>query len=95
MREPRPKRAGIGPGVVSNTDADRMIARQEQPSEVYPLRQGGRATPDRSRDPLIGPACYETGAQARAGERVVVNPETSAGPALGPVENLRARQEHS
>jgi hypothetical protein len=72
-----------------------MVARQERPSEVYPLRQGGRAVPDRSRDPVIGPACYETGLQSRGGERVVVNPETSAGPAVGPVENLRTRQEHS
>jgi hypothetical protein len=72
-----------------------MIARQEQPSEVYPLRQGGRATPDRSRDPVIGPACYETGLLSRAGERVTVNADTNAGPAVGPVDNLRTRQEHS
>jgi len=93
MREPRPKRAGFGPGDVSHADAARMIARQEQPSEVYPLHQGGRAAPDRSRDPVIGPACYDTGAQARSGERVVVNAETNAGPEVGPVENLRTRQD--
>jgi hypothetical protein len=80
---------------MSITAAARMIARQERPSEVYPLRQGGRAAPDRSRDPVIGPACYETGAQSRSGERVVVNAEANAGPEVGPVENLRTRQEHS
>ena len=28
--------------------------------EVYPLRRGGRAVPDRSRSPAIGAACADT-----------------------------------
>jgi hypothetical protein len=32
----------------------------EPPVEVYPLERGGKATPDRSRPPRIGAACYDT-----------------------------------
>jgi hypothetical protein len=30
------------------------------PVEVYPLERGGRAVPDRSREPRIGAASYDT-----------------------------------
>jgi hypothetical protein len=63
----------------------------ETPTEVYPLKRGGRAVPDRSQPPRIGPACYDTD---YVGPPVVVNPETNAGPEVGPVDNTKTRQEH-
>ena len=32
----------------------------EPPAEVYELRRGGRAVPDRTREPDIGAACHDT-----------------------------------
>lgn len=49
--------------------------------------------PGRSQ-PHLGPACETTGAQTRSGKRVVVNPETNAGPEIGPAENAKTRHEY-
>jgi hypothetical protein len=37
-----------------------LTAEVETPTEPYPLKQGGVATPDRSREPDIGGACHDT-----------------------------------
>jgi hypothetical protein len=63
----------------------------ETPTEAYPLRKGGKATPDRNQPPRIGPACYDTD---YTGPPVVVDPETNAGPEVGAVDDLKSRQEH-
>jgi hypothetical protein len=34
------------------------------------------------------------GRQSRSGKRVVIDPETNAGPEIGPVDSLKSRQEH-
>jgi hypothetical protein len=36
------------------------VVGDEPPVGLYPPRRGGRAVPDRSREPRIGPACYDT-----------------------------------
>jgi hypothetical protein len=79
---------------VTNTDAARMIARLQEPAEVYTRDTVTKPpVPGRSQ-PHPGPACETTGAQTRSGKRVVVNPETNAGPEYGPTEDLKSRQEH-
>jgi hypothetical protein len=37
-----------------------LTAAVETPTEPYPLKQGGRAVPDRSQPPRIGAACADT-----------------------------------
>lgn len=37
-----------------------VTAAVETPVEPYPLRRGGKATPDRSQPPDIGAACHDT-----------------------------------
>jgi hypothetical protein len=65
-RTPKPVRRQIaaepaGPGARGDAlDADDMIAAIEAPVSTYPLRVGGRAVPDRSREPRIGAACADT-----------------------------------
>jgi hypothetical protein len=87
-REPQPRdpryRTSVGAPV-------NLTAAVETPVEPYPLKQGGRAVPDRSREPLIGPACHDTD---YVGPAPLVDPTTNAGPEVGPVENLKSRQEH-
>jgi hypothetical protein len=90
-REPRPKRAGFGPGDVRNGEARAMVAAVEAPVEPYPLRSGGTAVPDRSREPDVGAACHDT---RKVSPPVKVDPDTNAGPSHGPVEDVRTRQEH-
>ena len=34
------------------------------------------------------------GRQSRSGKRVVIDPETNAGPEIDPVDSLKSRQEH-
>lgn len=58
-----------------------------QPSEVYPLKRGGRAVPDRSRTPEIGPACKTTGAQTRSDKRFSSSEENRGGVAVGTYGN--------
>jgi hypothetical protein len=52
-REPHPNSPGRDP-LASRNLGDPPLA------EVYPLRRGGRAVPDRSRAPEIGAACHDT-----------------------------------
>jgi hypothetical protein len=53
-RNPRSIRPNQGYG-----GAGRVLG-DEPPAEVYGLKHGRRAVPDRSREPRIGPACYDT-----------------------------------
>jgi hypothetical protein len=54
-RTPRPHRPAAGDQPASHIIGD------PPPGEVYPLQRGGRAAvPDRSREPRIGAACYDT-----------------------------------
>jgi hypothetical protein len=57
----------------------------------YPLRRGGKATPDRSEFRGIGPACVDTDVTAPAAR---IDPESNRGPQVGPIENVKTRQEH-
>jgi hypothetical protein len=50
-----PNRGYAGPGAVVG---------DPPPAEVYPLKRGGRAVPDRSPEPVIGSACGDTRAVA-------------------------------
>jgi hypothetical protein len=61
------------------------------PVEAYPVKRGGRAVPDRSRAPDIGAACHDTDF---VGPAPRVDPNTNAGPEIGPTENAKTRQEH-
>jgi hypothetical protein len=85
-RTPRPHRPAAGDQPASHIIGD------PPPGEVYPLQRGGRAAvPDRSREPRIGAACYDTDTVAPAAS---VNPDTNAGPSVGPTENAGTGQEH-
>jgi hypothetical protein len=53
-RTPRPHRPAVGDQPSSHVIGD------PSPSEVYPLKTGGRAVPDRSREPGIGAASHDT-----------------------------------
>jgi hypothetical protein len=79
----RPNQAYGGPGRVLGDEA---------PTEVYPLRHGGRAVPDRTREPDIGAACHET----RKVSPPVSNTEElrSGVPTGSPVENTKTRQDY-
>jgi hypothetical protein len=68
-----------------------LTAAVETPVERYPLRRGGKAVPDRSREPVIGVACHDTDF---VGPAPRVDPNTNAGPEIGPTENAKTRQEH-
>jgi hypothetical protein len=87
-RTPKPVRRQIaaepaGPGARGDAlDADDMIAAIEAPVSTYPLRVGGRAVPDRSREPRIGAACADTDVVAPPTR---VSPTTNAGPSVGAV----------
>jgi hypothetical protein len=59
-RTPRPHRPGAG-----DLPSNRVLG-DEPPVGLYPLQRGGRAVPDRSREPRIGPACYDTDTTAPA-----------------------------
>lgn len=85
-RTPTPHRPGS-----AGQPRDQVVG-DEAPGELYPLRSGGSAVPDRSREPVIGLACASTGAQSRSGKRVVVNPETEAGPEVGTRGNLEVQK---
>jgi len=65
-REPRPIRPNQGYAGTGRVVGD------PSPTEVYPLKRGGRAVPDRSREPVIGPACGDTRAVV---EGDVLSPE--------------------
>jgi hypothetical protein len=52
-REPHPNPSGRDP-LRSRNLGDPPLA------EVYELKRGGRAVPDRSREPVIGPDCVDT-----------------------------------
>jgi hypothetical protein len=84
-REPKNLRPGEGYGGRNRVLGD------EPPVEVYPLRRGGRAVPDRSRAPDIGAACHDTDF---VGPAARVDPNTNAGPEIGSTENAKTRQEH-
>jgi hypothetical protein len=83
-RTPKNLRPGEGHGGRGRVVGD------PPPVEVYPIERGGRAVPDRSREPRIGAACYDTDTVAPAAR---VDPSTNAGPEIGPVENAKTRQE--
>jgi hypothetical protein len=63
----------------ANQPPNRVIG-DPPPAEVYEIRRGGRAVPDRTREPRIGPACYDTDTAAPAPR---VDPATNAGPEIG------------
>jgi hypothetical protein len=52
-RTPNPRQPG-------NANHPNLVIGDEPPVGLYPLRRGGRAVPDRSREPVIGPACDDT-----------------------------------
>jgi hypothetical protein len=86
MRTPRPPPAGAG------RPTCQPHHRRSPSVEVYPLRSGGRAVPDRTREPDIGAACHET-------RKVVPAPsftdENRSGVELGtPSENPKTAQEY-
>ena len=87
-RKPQPRDPRYRTSVGAPLD---LTAAVETPVDVYPLKQCGRAAPDRSRQPVIGPACHDTDYVEPA---ALVDPNTNAGPEIGPVENLKTRQEH-
>jgi hypothetical protein len=61
--------------------------------EPYPLKRGGRAVPDRSREPDRGAACHDT--RKRVPPPAFTD-ELRSGVDIGlPVENDKSRQEHS
>jgi hypothetical protein len=68
------------------------------PAEVYPLKRGGRAVPDRTREPVIGSACGDTRfvveGDVRSPEPRFTD-ELRSGVEMGtPRENTKSRQEH-
>jgi hypothetical protein len=73
-RNPRSHRPGTGDQPPNHMVGDPPAAGE------YPLRRGGRAVPDRSREPVIGPSCVDTD---YVGPPVVVNPETNASSDFG------------
>jgi hypothetical protein len=92
-REPMPIRPAGG------FAGDGTVLGDPPPAEVYPLKRGGRAVPDRSREPVIGPACGNTRAVV---EGDVSSPaprfteELRSGVDVGsPREDAKTRQEHS
>jgi hypothetical protein len=87
-REPQPRDQRYRTSVGAPVD---LTAAVEAPVEPYPLKRGGRAVPDRSRAPVIGPACVDTD---RVSPPAHTDPDWNAGPEVGPVENLKTRQEH-
>jgi hypothetical protein len=84
-RTPRPVQPNRG-----YAGAGRVLG-DPPPVAAYPLRGGGRAVPDRTRPPDIGAACHDTRKTMPAAS---VDPDTNAGPSIGPVENAKTRQEH-
>jgi hypothetical protein len=87
-REPQPRDPRYRTTVGAPVD---LTAAVETPVEPYPLCRGGRAVPDRSREPVIGPACVDTD---RLSPQAHIDPDWNAGPEVGPVENTKTRQEH-
>jgi hypothetical protein len=82
-RTPRPHRPGAG-----DQPASRVLG-DPPPVELYPLRRGGRAVPDRSQPPRIGPACYDTDTVSPAAS---VDPDTNAGPRSAPAATTKCRR---
>jgi hypothetical protein len=74
-RNPRPHRPGAGDQLASRILGD------PPPAQRYGPPAAGRVVPDRSRPPVIGPACPEALGSRSGAPRV--DPETNAGPELG------------
>jgi hypothetical protein len=83
-RTPQPHRPGN-----ANQPTNRVLG-DEPPVAPYPLKRGGRAVPDRSREPSIGGACVDTDRLPPA-----FTEELRSGVETGlATENAKTRQEH-
>jgi hypothetical protein len=85
-RTPRSRRPGAGDQPASHVIGD------PPPVAPYPLKRGGRAVPDRTRAPEIGPACHDS---RKVTPAPAFTEELRRGVNVGsPTENVKARQEH-